>query len=211
MPRIQQMYDYIDELRGFGLIDEPEAGFYVIDELEAEGIAGQISLRGPTGPGGAICDVTLPPDTGFRVRRYFHDPPETWSGAFRTGSNGSSGDTGGPNDPPAGTFVLDPGPDTDVDGIPDDGEPVVGTDPANPDTDGDGLLDGTELLQGTDPLDGLNAATGIIATADTPGTAQDVFVFDDIAIVADCAQTHGAHHRVRPAGTIGSNPAPRAG
>jgi hypothetical protein len=37
------------------------------------------------------------------------------------------------------------GGDTDGDGIPDDLEPVFGTDPNNPDTDGDGLSDGDEV------------------------------------------------------------------
>ena len=48
-------------------------------------------------------------------------------------------------------------PDDDNDGLTDNHETVVGTDPLNPDTDGDGLLDGTEvdMAQGSgcpDPL-----------------------------------------------------------
>ncbi|MBT8202988.1 MAG: PD40 domain-containing protein [Acidimicrobiia bacterium] len=44
-------------------------------------------------------------------------------------------------------------PDTDGDGLDDNEEAVLGTDPANPDTDGDGLADGREIDLGTDPLD----------------------------------------------------------
>ena len=42
--------------------------------------------------------------------------------------------------------------DTDGDGINDDDEATLGTDPENPDSDGDGFLDGDELETG-DPLD----------------------------------------------------------
>lgn len=45
------------------------------------------------------------------------------------------------------------GPDGDGDGLPDDAEDDVGTDPDDPDTDGDGVDDGDEVEAGTDPLD----------------------------------------------------------
>jgi thiol-disulfide isomerase/thioredoxin len=51
---------------------------------------------------------------------------------------------------PTGTPV-DPT-DTDGDGLPDDIELGIGTDPADPDTDDDGLLDGEEAEHGADPL-----------------------------------------------------------
>ncbi len=41
--------------------------------------------------------------------------------------------------------------DYDGDGIPNDIEIALGTDPTNPDTDGDGVLDGIEKERGTDP------------------------------------------------------------
>jgi hypothetical protein len=81
--------------------------------------------------------------------------------------------------PPVLLFPLEGQSDADGDGLPDLAEFVVGTDPANPDTDGD------EVLNGTNPLDGLVATTGIIATADTPGTALDVCFSDNLAVVAD--------------------------
>ncbi|MGX7130609.1 lectin-like domain-containing protein, partial [Enterococcus wangshanyuanii] len=49
-----------------------------------------------------------------------------------------------------GTDPLNP--DTDGDGLPDGKEVELGTDPLNPDTDGDGVPDGKELELGTDPL-----------------------------------------------------------
>lgn len=48
-------------------------------------------------------------------------------------------------------FVID-NPDLDGDGIPNDVEITLGTDPNNPDTDGDGIPDGTEVNNGSDPL-----------------------------------------------------------
>jgi Bacterial TSP3 repeat len=47
----------------------------------------------------------------------------------------------------------DAGIDSDGDGIPDDREGELGTDPSNPDSDGDGLNDGEELERGANPLD----------------------------------------------------------
>lgn len=42
--------------------------------------------------------------------------------------------------------------DTDQDGLPDDMEKIIGTDPNNADTDGDGYADGVELKNNYDPL-----------------------------------------------------------
>jgi hypothetical protein len=42
--------------------------------------------------------------------------------------------------------------DFDGDGLPDDLEAILGTNPDNPDTDGDGLTDGFEVEHGLDPL-----------------------------------------------------------
>ena len=43
-------------------------------------------------------------------------------------------------------------PDTDGDGLTDDQEVAIGTDPQNPDTDGDGTNDGDEVAAGRNPL-----------------------------------------------------------
>ena len=48
---------------------------------------------------------------------------------------------------------INPGYDSDGDGLTDSEENAIGTDPNNPDTDGDGFSDGDEVNQGTDPLD----------------------------------------------------------
>ena len=44
-------------------------------------------------------------------------------------------------------------PDADNDGLSDEDEIAIGSDPGNPDTDGDGLDDGLEVDFGSDPLD----------------------------------------------------------
>ena len=46
-----------------------------------------------------------------------------------------------------------PATDTDGDGLTDDQERAIGTDPFDPDTDGGGVNDGDEVDAGTDPLD----------------------------------------------------------
>lgn len=52
-----------------------------------------------------------------------------------------------------GRFQAYPVLDSDGDGLSDDEERALGTDPFNPDTDGDGISDGDEVDCGSDPLD----------------------------------------------------------
>jgi hypothetical protein len=74
-------------------------------------------------------------------------------------------------------------PDSDGDGLSDDAEFVLGTNPLKRDTDDDGVEDGAAIQLGVDP--GGGARTGIIVSVDTPGTAVDVCAFNDIAVIAD--------------------------
>ncbi|RKI74055.1 cell envelope biogenesis protein OmpA, partial [Corallococcus sp. AB049A] len=63
------------------------------------------------------------------------------------------------------TFIINLGNpvDTDKDGLTDDEELALGTDPNNPDTDGDGIPDGIEVkVGGTDPLDDDSDDDGIL-------------------------------------------------
>lgn len=50
--------------------------------------------------------------------------------------------------------------DTDGDGLTDEEEAALGTDPNNRDSDGDGISDGDEVAAGTDPLDPLDPVPG---------------------------------------------------
>ena len=53
--------------------------------------------------------------------------------------------------PPA--YAQASGLDSDSDGLPDETEEALGTDPFDSDTDGDGIPDGDEVAHGSDPLD----------------------------------------------------------
>ncbi len=82
-------------------------------------------------------------------------------------------------------LIEDLSADTDGDGLQDTAERAMGTDPTVADSDEDGILDGAEVSQGTDPLSGVPAATGVIASSDTPGQAQDICAINDVVFVAD--------------------------
>ena len=159
---------------------EPQTGlhYFVVVSLDAEGEPAV--RRGITGSNGIAYDnLILAPNT--RYRHTILQAETFWiaSDEFTTPSAGQ-------------TLHLPPvvlrkpkSTDSDSDGLHDEGEFVVGTSPSNPDTDEDGILDGAEVRQGTNPLDNKPVRTGIIAAADTPGTAVDICALNDIAAVAD--------------------------
>ena len=98
--------------------------------------------------------------------------------ATETDPNNPDSDGGGVSDGvevlSQGTDPLDPcddvGGDCDGDGLANDVEVALGTDPTNPDTDGDGLLDGVEVTAGTDPLDDDTDDDGLLdGTEDADG------------------------------------------
>lgn len=72
--------------------------------------------------------------------------------------------------------------DTDQDELSDIAEFVLGTDPNNPDSDGDGVLDGAAAQSGVIGLPLLR--TGVIASVQLPGLAQDVCARNDMTAVA---------------------------
>ena len=60
--------------------------------------------------------------------------------------------------------------DADNDGLRDDDEESLGTDPNDPDTDDDGIMDGQEVQDGTDPLDDCDSIGGTpLADTDCDG------------------------------------------
>ncbi len=71
------------------------------------------------------------------------------------GNNTPGNNTPGNNTPGNNGTNNNGGPDSDGDGLSDELEGIIGTDPDSPDSDGDGLTDGEEYHEyGTNPLDG---------------------------------------------------------
>lgn len=95
--------------------------------------------------------------------------------------------------------------DSDNDGLPDDMEKRIGTDPANPDTDSDGIKDGEEVKAGYNPFGEGKIAEGKISPIDeailndqtlshpkTTGSESDKYSFDQIANIGNGADTAAA-------------------
>ncbi|MFZ3074491.1 MAG: hypothetical protein WA093_05215, partial [Minisyncoccales bacterium] len=82
--------------------------------------------------------------------------------------------------------------DTDADGLHDEREIALGTDPLNPDTDADGILDGDEVANGYDPLKPDNFA--LIEYHDPQTSAPkktDIYRFDEIDPVSTITLSGG--------------------
>ncbi len=74
--------------------------------------------------------------------------------------------------------------DTDGDGLPDDVEFAIGTNPNKTDTDGDGKNDFAELDSGLNPLDDRPPAVGVVSALATAGSAKDVKLAADFRDVS---------------------------
>lgn len=95
-----------------------------------------------------------------------------------------------------------PSADSDGDGLSDDEELALGTDPANPDTDGGGVDDGAEVAAGTDPLDAGDDGSVSSDVCGEPGfnPAADRATF----LWKDCDGSDMWHLRVAGGGTRSS-------
>jgi hypothetical protein len=134
--------------------------------------------RGRTPVSGRIQGKVIKSNTRYKMVFTSLDGTRIWDADF---------DSAGPG----GRSRLHPvlravqGGDIDNDGLADEVEIALGTDPLNPDTDGDGIPDGVEVQQGTDPLSGLAVRTGTLLSVPTPGNAVDVCALNNVAVVAD--------------------------
>jgi hypothetical protein len=148
--------------------------------LIQERATGRVVQRGISARGGVAFDrLILSPDTAYRI--WILQASTLLTGYIDVNSPA----VGGSLRLPSIRVGTDLSSDGDGDALSDDAEFIMGTDPAKRDTDGDGILDGAEVRQGTDPLSGRAVRTGIIATAETPGTAVDICAINDLAVVAD--------------------------
>ncbi len=68
------------------------------------------------------------------------------------------------------------GPDSDGDGLSDERERALGTDPLDPDTDGDGASDGDEVFLGTDPTVADGACADVHGSTTLGGRPVDIIV-----------------------------------
>lgn len=130
--------------------------------------------------GGSWSGMVLASETPYRA--WVFDPNTGLVGFsdFRTSP------AGGTSGFPSVRLGLAYSMDSDGDGLSDDGEFVVGTDPTRADTDGDGIGDREAVLRGIDALAQLR--TGVVGVVDTAGSARDVCAFDDVVAVADGAR-----------------------
>ncbi|MGE3309368.1 MAG: hypothetical protein AB7O66_05300 [Limisphaerales bacterium] len=140
---------------------------------------GDVVQRGKAGDNGIAFDqLILGPRRPYRLLLLQASTFRVAEQSLTTPESGSTFKIG------AFTLQQSRAPDTDRDGLPDDGELIMGTDPRKADTDGDGIADGAEVRDGLDPLSGLAVRTGIIASVRTPGPAVDICAINNLAIVA---------------------------
>ncbi len=141
--------------------------------------------RGRLSSSGRFENIFLRPDSYYAVS--YLDPKTLLYGTtvFHSGPAGqttsipSAPILTSPTSSPAG-----PPPDSDGDGLPDQAEIILGTNPVKADSDADGINDKQELFLDSDPLDGVGLPLGIVSAAPTPGTASDVVAQNGFALVA---------------------------
>ncbi len=161
----------------------PQTGlhYYAVENLDT----GRIEQRGIAGSQGvAFANLILAPNTPYRVWILQAETLAVADRSFITPENGESFEV------PSLSLRISSSGDRDGDGLHDEAERILGTidDPENPqsrDSDGDGILDGAEVVEGLDPLDGFPVRSGIIGSADSPGTAIDVCARNDVVSLAD--------------------------
>ncbi len=103
---------------------------------------------------------------------YVYNPTTNTSGRWNFYSQNSGASTN------IGNLLIDdvvPN-DGDGDGLNDDAEMAVGTDPQKADTNGDGLSDLADIQAGIDPLFGVGLPTGLVAGVNLAGAAEAIAI-----------------------------------
>ncbi len=167
---------FVEHIRAQSLPAVTGLIYYVVENRDAE----RVEQRGTAGSAGVAFDrLILGSNTRYRIWLLEATTLRVAEVEVATTNPGQRLTL------PAFDFRQASSADTDGDELSDLGEFVLGTDPLKPDTDGDGIKDGAEVRQGTDPLSGRAVRTGIIGTADNPGTAFDICAVNDLAVIAD--------------------------
>jgi hypothetical protein len=147
-----------------------------------ESVSGRIIGQGKTSLTGRLPSLVLPSGERLLVRFYFPSNGGVSESEFISGNSGSATII-----PYFGLPISNDTSDTDSDGLSDQIESILGSNPMLRDTDNDGISDSAEIKQGTNPLDGLIVSTGVIASAPTSGHAVDVSALNNIAATANGA------------------------
>jgi hypothetical protein len=129
----------------------------------------QIILRGKTSPQGAFPSSFIGNNNTYSLCVFDRVTGKVGRANFEVGDSGFDVDLPDVVMFPAST-------DQDADGLQDDAEFILGTNPNDPDTDHDGLSDLAEIQQGLDPLSGRGFPTGLIAALPLPGEAREVVI-----------------------------------
>ena len=149
------------------------------------------------------------------------DTADAGGGGGDDGTDSDGGGTAGGGEEGGGEDGCGGAVDSDGDGLTDEEEAALGTDPLDPDSDGDGLSDGDEVrVHGTDPLNEDSDFDGLedgdeVATYGTDPTAADSDgggVGDGVEILIDGTdagdgaddQTDGSDDEDGPTGVHGS-------
>ncbi|MES2597413.1 MAG: Ig-like domain-containing protein [Verrucomicrobiota bacterium] len=148
--------------------------------------------RGRTAPSGGL-SLIMAPDARYDLSLYDPISKEIGSTLGATGANGANIDLN------AVAFQSTSGMlDDDNDGLVNQAESIIGTNPIDNDSDDDGILDGAEVQQGSDPLGGLIAQTGIIATVPQTAPAWHISTSNNLAVVSHRAEGISLYNIANP-------------
>ncbi len=150
-------------------------------------------IRGTTSTDGRISSI-LPPNTSYVLSGF--DPRSNLT-AVTTGVTGNNGQRG-----QLATLSFTPRqyrrPDADADGLEDEAEFILDTNPAMRDSDGDGVSDREALSADASALGAQSGATGVVASVPTTDGVNDLAV--EGSTIATIGTTSLALHTINAAG-----------